>query len=92
LNVVDVCVVEPTRLGPRYSPYPATEVLSVDGDHDIVRFEPAVETTRNDPGTVGGTVSDAGGLVGLSVIVTRATMPWPAPVSVDAHFTAPETV
>jgi hypothetical protein len=88
-KLVLVWAVVDTRLVPRYPPYPTTPVLSLDGDHDMLRLVGAAVTTRSDPGTVGGDVSLVGGDCVGSTIVTRATIPVPSPDSVVAHFWTP---
>ena len=57
LNVAVVWVVSATRLEPRYSPYPATPVSSVDGDQVMRRLVDAAATTLGLPGIVGAEVS-----------------------------------
>jgi len=85
----DTVRVVATRLAPRYWPYPATPMLSVDGDHVMLRLVGAAVTTRRLPGIVGAEVSRVVDPEEVSTTVTRATIPVPAPDSTVSHFVTP---
>ena len=77
VKVAAVWPVVPTRLEPRYSPYPATPTLSVEADHDMFRLVAAAVTTRRVLGVDGATVSPdwAHGCVDADTVATAERLP-----------------
>ncbi len=89
--MVVVCWICPVWVEPRYTPYPATAVLSVDADHVTVTLEALADVTRKLPGDEGAVVSPVGGggggVVGSVVFATDAVavlLAMTVPVSLTA--------